>query len=386
MCKKNLIRLFFTCLIFTMAKVAFAENTIYLIRHAEKQSDGTSNPGLTPLGELRAKNIAQFLVDKKVTHIFSTDYQRTLQTAQPSASLLNISIEKYEPAKMAEFSAKLKSLKGNSLVVGHSNTTPYLAYLLGGETFGSIDESEFDRLYQIDLKDGLVSSQLLKSNPEKHWASKKTLSLNPALFQSRQSTFQMTSNGQVIGTSVHILNFAKDEISLHEKTLIEKYLIDADIKVSVNPENLLTKNIKMSGDFGGDLDVKLSWKDNHLEGHSTMNRDEFKTQGTIEINKDLPANTYSRTSILMLAHLLPVAKNEIFSINWYNAEDDELRPIEISYQGEEKIAVPAGEFETYKIKMEGGAPSQMIYISKEKLPRIVKIEVIATSWFYQLLE
>jgi IS1 family transposase len=44
-------------------------------------------------------------------------------------------------------------LKGNTLVVGHSNTTPALVQLLSGSQIDEMAEDEFDRLYQVIIDD-----------------------------------------------------------------------------------------------------------------------------------------------------------------------------------------------------------------------------------------
>jgi len=53
---------------------------------------------------------------------------------------------------------------GTHLVVGHSNTTPPLTELLGGEGGEPIVEAtEYDRLYRVDItKDGSASSKLMR--------------------------------------------------------------------------------------------------------------------------------------------------------------------------------------------------------------------------------
>ena len=51
-----------------------------------------------------------------------------------------------------------------AFVVGHSNTTPALTELLGGDPGGPIEEkNEYDRLYIVSMSaEGRVSSTLLR--------------------------------------------------------------------------------------------------------------------------------------------------------------------------------------------------------------------------------
>jgi phosphohistidine phosphatase SixA len=86
-----------------------------------------------------------------ITHVYSTDYSRTLETATPVATLKNILIKYYDPRNLAEFSTKIKTLE-HVLVVGHSNTTPQILSLMGGE-YINIEESDYGVVYKLQKHD-----------------------------------------------------------------------------------------------------------------------------------------------------------------------------------------------------------------------------------------
>ncbi|NQZ11317.1 MAG: pre-peptidase C-terminal domain-containing protein [Algicola sp.] len=154
-----------SCLLITSATALAADaNIIYLTRHAEKQTAG-SDPALTEAGQLRAQNIADLLKRANISSIYSTDYNRTKQTAQPLSAAISVPVTLYDPSQLPSLASQLNNLTGNTLVVGHSNTTPELVGFLGGEAT-AISESEFDRLYQVIIGDnGQVTTVLLTSLP-----------------------------------------------------------------------------------------------------------------------------------------------------------------------------------------------------------------------------
>ena len=133
---------------------------IYLVRHAEKL-DGR-DPSLTPEGQARAQALVTVLKEAGISQIFSTNYKRTQETAAPLASALGLTVEPYNPGALSDFAGELKAMTGHILVVGHSNTTPALVEILGGEPGTPIfEKSEYDRLYIVTIKaDGSVSSEL----------------------------------------------------------------------------------------------------------------------------------------------------------------------------------------------------------------------------------
>lgn len=135
--------------------------SIFLVRHAEKQAD-TKNPSLTQCGELRANQLASTLSLVPLVKVYSTAYQRTMQTAQPTAELHELPIKQYAPNALEQFAFALKQKKENVLVVGHSNTTPQLAALLTGRTIGPLSEKEYQMLYHIQFINNQVSITTLK--------------------------------------------------------------------------------------------------------------------------------------------------------------------------------------------------------------------------------
>ena len=141
---------------------AKSTTTIYLVRHAEK-ADG-ENPPLTELGKKRANDLADLLADKGITDIYSTDYLRTQQTAAPTAQKVSRGVGSYSPNNLNELADKIRKQQGVVLVVGHSNTTPELVKILGGDPGTPINEAyEYDRLYELKLNKGkVISSNILQ--------------------------------------------------------------------------------------------------------------------------------------------------------------------------------------------------------------------------------
>jgi phosphohistidine phosphatase SixA len=148
----------------TSAALPAAE--IYLVRHAEKITDGSHDPRLTALGEERARNLAVMLRSAGIERIFSSDFERTRATAAPLASRLGLAVEIYDPKALESLAFKLLKLEDNALVVGHSNTTPELTELMGGDGGEPIVEAwEYDRLYLLQTDNGRVTRTILLHLP-----------------------------------------------------------------------------------------------------------------------------------------------------------------------------------------------------------------------------
>lgn len=141
-------------------------STIFLVRHAEKTAE-KNDPSLTMQGQQRAEQLADLLADAEITRIYSSDYVRTRDTAAPLAKQLGLDVEIYDAGDLQAIASKLRSEDERALVVGHSNTTPELVELLGGEGGEPIVEAtEYDRLYIVSKapEDG-ATTLLLRFGP-----------------------------------------------------------------------------------------------------------------------------------------------------------------------------------------------------------------------------
>ncbi len=144
------------------ASSATAQNkTIILVRHAEKdvaESADKNDPVLTAEGRQRAERLAKVIKKYKPGGIYSTGFKRTRETAAPIAARRNLQVQTYDPKKPSELiDAVMKSNTKRFLVVGHSNTIPGLANLLGKkELFKNLDDSEHGVIWIIRIKDGQV--------------------------------------------------------------------------------------------------------------------------------------------------------------------------------------------------------------------------------------
>ena len=138
--------------------------TLYLVRHAEKQVDGSRDPALTGAGKLRAEQLATGLKDKGITAIWSSDYKRTRSTAQPLLAELGLELNIYDPGNQALLVGQLLARQSTTLIVGHSNTIPELARLLCERPIAEMDETEYDRLIVISVNDENIQVKTLQQS------------------------------------------------------------------------------------------------------------------------------------------------------------------------------------------------------------------------------
>jgi phosphohistidine phosphatase SixA len=147
-------------LFFSLATVAVAQSqVIFIVRHAERAAISgrvPSDTGLSETGRERAKALAHELKDAQITGIYTREYKRTKETAAPLAEALGVRPEVISADDLRGLLAKLKSARGNVLVVGHSNTVPQIINALGVRGRVTIAESDYDNLFVIVPEPRLV--------------------------------------------------------------------------------------------------------------------------------------------------------------------------------------------------------------------------------------
>lgn len=141
--------------VMSLALPALAQQTIFVVRHAERADAGTAgatmmanDPELSAAGRARAQSLAAALKDAKIAAIYTTEYKRTRQTAEPLAGALGIEVTVVPARDRAALVGKLKG-GGNALVVGHSNTVGPIIEQLGVAEPVTLGDGDYDNLFVV---------------------------------------------------------------------------------------------------------------------------------------------------------------------------------------------------------------------------------------------
>lgn len=134
-----------------------ASTTILIVRHAEKASDADDSP-LTEVGRQRAQALVQVAGDAGVSAIYSTQFNRNRETAQPIAERLGltvteVSVNLQSPGDYGKRLAGeiLEKHKGQTvLVIGHGNTIGSIMEGLSGRAI-PMDGVEYHALFIVTV-------------------------------------------------------------------------------------------------------------------------------------------------------------------------------------------------------------------------------------------
>ncbi len=170
-------KLFLFSMIVMMSCLSFSQDdnkqqsnevtTLYFIRHAEKDRSNPSekDPHLMRKGLERAEKWSRIFVNIPFDAVYSSKYNRTMETAQPTAYKNKVEITIYDPHGIDSKAFVAENKGKNVLIVGHSNTIhSFVNAILGNEKHQEIDDTENGNLYIVTIIDGKASDHLLTIN------------------------------------------------------------------------------------------------------------------------------------------------------------------------------------------------------------------------------
>ena len=129
---------------------ARAQEAIYIVRHAERLDQSPDSP-LSTDGVGRSFKLRDLLRDAGITHIFTSELRRTIDTAKPLADALDVKPQPLSGTDVSTLASRLAALGGRdrALVVGHSNTVPQLLRALEVNAPVTLADRDYDNLFIV---------------------------------------------------------------------------------------------------------------------------------------------------------------------------------------------------------------------------------------------
>jgi broad specificity phosphatase PhoE len=164
-------------LLFALALVACSKpqpaqpsTVVLLVRHAEKASDAEDSP-LTEAGTQRAQALVGVAEAANVSAIYTTQFRRNHDTAQPLSERLKVAVTEFpirdlqNPGDYGKTLARditEKHAGQTVLIIGHSNTIPLVLEALTGRP-APVDHAEYGDLFIVTVPPsgslGLIKAQ-----------------------------------------------------------------------------------------------------------------------------------------------------------------------------------------------------------------------------------
>jgi broad specificity phosphatase PhoE len=134
---------------------AYAQRAVFLVRHADRL-DASEDTPLSKAGKARAQLLARMLKETGITAIYTSHFQRTIKTAEPLATSLQITPVSIPVDDLEGLFKRIQTKNRDEivLIVGHDSTVPVLLKMFGHRADITIAPAEYDNLFVLIPKDG----------------------------------------------------------------------------------------------------------------------------------------------------------------------------------------------------------------------------------------
>ena len=153
--KISLVALVLGAVLTMFSSLVYAQRAVFLVRHADRLDD-SEDTRLSEAGEARAQLLARLLKDSGITVIYTSQFQRTIKTAEPLARVLKITPVSIPAADQKGLFDHIRAENRADvvLIVGHDSSVPVLLKMFGHPVDIKIAPTEYSNLFVLVPKDG----------------------------------------------------------------------------------------------------------------------------------------------------------------------------------------------------------------------------------------
>ncbi len=145
--------------------------------------------------------------------------------------------------------------------------------------------------------------------------------------------------------------------------------------------------VVIEGDFSRRIfEADLAWDGDRVAGSYFVREPMALEKREIPVDREMPAGTVLRGSVLLLLSALPLEAGSTFHATWFSSIGGVLEDVTVSVSDGGTIATPLGDYDTYRVLVAGGTPENVVYVAKGRQPHIVRVDVSGQDMHFELLE
>ena len=205
------------------------------------------------------------------------------------------------------------------------------------------------------------------------------------LISRGEDSYQMILGGNPLGVSRSSARVEDGLLIFQESASVPDAQFLQELIGQVDAETLAMRAFGARGQMGAPVDVAITWEGDKIQGYSDFPRAPGLPQGRVELGTELAPGTFERLSLFYLIPGMPLEEGAQWALKVFNPFDLRVRTRRLRVAGREEMTVPAGTFDTFRVELDGGEPSQIFWITTAPPRRTVRIQLIGQPWVYELL-
>jgi ketosteroid isomerase-like protein len=189
--------------------------------------------------------------------------------------------------------------------------------------------------------------------------------------QATRDSFVVLVQGTGRGYEIMSVERAEDGITVRDETNLMP-VMKQDTEVRLAPDGSL-RTVRQTGTVQG-KEMKIDVR--YLNGRATGTATTPNQAGTVEtkaVSADVPAGVLDDNVVVPLLVGAPWGPGATFSLPVFASGQNRLQTVTLKVVGTEKVSVPLGTFDAYKVEMTGTAAPVTLYVKVEAPHRVVRI-------------
>ena len=199
------------------------------------------------------------------------------------------------------------------------------------------------------------------------------------------STFRLVlmNEGKEAGEMTYGWRKESGHYVIEDRTTMEPNIIET-AKAVVDSDTLLPRSVAINFAMGESfMNVDLGWAGLNRYGKIISKRPgSEETIRDVDLIEDNPAPL--RLAVIGFVAAMPLDVGFESSFDWFNTLANRTETVKISVTGTQEVKTPAGTFDTYVVELRGATPENVVYVSKGKPRRIVRIDVVGRPMYFEL--
>ncbi len=211
--------------------------------------------------------------------------------------------------------------------------------------------------------------------------SQEAARFDPARLVPRSDSFVVIVQGRAIGGARESIERAGAGYRLTSSQQMAGMSQSTVVEFS---RTLAMTSIKQTGQARGqNMNIDVAYAAGRAKGSATTPG----AQGmkTITVDAAVPAGVVDDNAMQSLLPALPLAEGKVFSIPVFASGQGVVKTLTATVAGVERVTVPAGTFDAWKLTITGAEVPVTFWISKET-PKVVKLGFAGAPMSFELVK
>jgi hypothetical protein len=201
---------------------------------------------------------------------------------------------------------------------------------------------------------------------------------------ARTDSFVVSVAGNPAGFMTEQVTRDRDAFRLRNTTQIGQRMSQTtDVTLSATLDLMAVKQTGQVGPAGARMSIDVAVTKGHAAGSATTPGPNGMT--TVSVDVQLPSGAVDDNALQFLLSTATLAAGVKHEVELFSSGKGEIKRVVLSVGERQSVTVPAGTFEAYRVRLDGGAAPVVFWVATVPLQRVVKVAIEGSPMEFQLV-